>query len=83
MFVYETLLVTGGLGIVVMTLMGFAHVGGSHPAGHSAGMHHGHAPVAGHLSTGGHAGHAGDARRAAYRPAALDGRQKKGVRGFY
>jgi hypothetical protein len=59
MFVYETLLVTGALGIIVMTLMGFAHVGGSHPADHSVVMHHGHAPVAEHLSTGGPTGHAG------------------------
>src|SRR5438270_114652 len=47
MFIYETLLVTGALGILVMTLMGFAHVGGAHPAGHTGGAHAGHPPAQG------------------------------------
>jgi hypothetical protein len=58
MFVYETLLVTGALGILVMTLMGFAHVGGAQHGGHAGGAHGGHALGGGHLAAGGHAGHA-------------------------
>jgi hypothetical protein len=57
MFVYETLLVIGALGIVMMTLMGFAHAGGSHHADHSGGGHVGHAELGGHHAVGGHAGH--------------------------
>src|SRR5438128_7029330 len=57
MFIYETLLAIGGLGIIVMTLMGFAHIGGSHHAGHSAGGHAGHAHGGGHHAVGGHTGH--------------------------
>jgi hypothetical protein len=58
MFIYETLLVTGALGIVVMTLMGFAHVGGAHHGGHGGGAHTGHALGGGRLAAGGHGSHA-------------------------
>jgi hypothetical protein len=58
MFIYETLLVIGGLGIVLMTVMGFAHVGGAHHGGHAGGAHADHVAGGGHGAAGGHAGHA-------------------------
>jgi hypothetical protein len=78
MFIYETLLVTGALGIIAMTLMGFAHVGGSPHAGHSGGLHAGHAPVAGRLMPGGHAGHTGAGHAAHHGGAHAGGRGAPG-----
>jgi hypothetical protein len=73
MFIYETLLVIGGLGIVLMTVMGFAHVGGAHHAGHTGGAHTGHA-LGGHTAAGSHAGH-DTAGHAAHHGAARVGEQ--------
>jgi hypothetical protein len=57
MFLYETLLAIGVLGIIAMTVMGFAHVGGAHHGSHSVGGHAGHAHLAGHHAAGGHVAH--------------------------
>jgi hypothetical protein len=60
MLVYETLLVIGALGLVVMTLLGFAHPG--HGGGHALGARHGGPLQAagargGGAAAHGHAGH--------------------------
>ncbi len=56
MFVYEVLLATGAVGLLVMTLIGFGHFGGVHGGGHGNAVGHGH--TGGHLSAGAHGGHA-------------------------
>jgi hypothetical protein len=61
MGIYETLLIIGTLGLAVMTVMGFVHVG--HHGGHGHGAGHGlHAHDGGHaldVQHGGGHGHAG------------------------
>src|SRR5690349_8394073 len=60
MGIYETLLIFGFLGLAVMTLLGFVHVG--HHGGHSHGNGHGlHGHHAGHVE----AGHALDVQHGA------------------
>jgi hypothetical protein len=57
MVLYEILLLTGGLGLAAMALLGFAHVGGAHSHGHVGPLGHGHG--AGHLGPGSSGAHGG------------------------
>src|SRR5262245_33730222 len=57
MALYQILLFTGALGLGVMALLGFAHIGGAHSHGHTGPLGHGHGPGhLGHGATGGHLG---------------------------
>jgi hypothetical protein len=72
MFLYQTLLATGALGIFVMALLGFVHHGGhngngngghnghAHPGAHAAAEAHGGPLHHGHAGPAGHAGHGHD-----------------------